>query len=217
VASWSSIDYHGRWKVLQHEAVRFYSPLLVSLERKGDSLGVWATSDLSHPLELKGNLESVTWAGKLLAKIPIKGRLKPGESRPLLTVPFNRILKKGMHPREVLCFVRLGNGRVQSANYAPLVPWKWVPLEKPELKITLQRGKKGLELHAQSRNIVPFFHAEFQGWEGHFTGDWKVLKPGEPNVFSWVSHFTESKVPPSLAEAKKRLRTLSFYDLFEHR
>ena len=27
VASWSSIDYHGRWKVLHHDAARFFAPL----------------------------------------------------------------------------------------------------------------------------------------------------------------------------------------------
>ena len=30
VASWSSMDYYGRWKALQYYARRFYSPLLVS-------------------------------------------------------------------------------------------------------------------------------------------------------------------------------------------
>lgn len=30
VASWSSIDYYGRWKALQYYARRFYSPILVS-------------------------------------------------------------------------------------------------------------------------------------------------------------------------------------------
>ena len=30
VASWSSIDYYGRWKALQYYARRFYAPILVS-------------------------------------------------------------------------------------------------------------------------------------------------------------------------------------------
>jgi beta-mannosidase len=30
VASWSSIDYFGRWKALQYYARRFYSPVLLS-------------------------------------------------------------------------------------------------------------------------------------------------------------------------------------------
>ena len=30
VASWSSLDYHGRWKTLHYMARHFYAPLLVS-------------------------------------------------------------------------------------------------------------------------------------------------------------------------------------------
>jgi beta-mannosidase len=214
VASWSSIDYHGRWKVLQHEAQRLFAPLLVSLEKGDEAISVWATSDLHHPLALKGWLESVTWAGKTVSKIHLKAVLKPGESRRLLTVPFSRLLKKGMHPREVLCFARLENGEVKGENYDVLVPWKWTPLEKPKINIQLRSVDKELELHVQSRNIVPFFHAEFQGAEGHFSGDWKVLKPGEKNVFRWMPHLSIEDRKTSLAEARKRLKVISFYDLF---
>lgn len=35
VASWSSIDYTGRWKALHYYAKRFFSPLMVSCEEEG--------------------------------------------------------------------------------------------------------------------------------------------------------------------------------------
>lgn len=35
VASWSSIDYYGRWKALQYYAKRFYAPILLSCEEHG--------------------------------------------------------------------------------------------------------------------------------------------------------------------------------------
>jgi hypothetical protein len=63
---------------------------------------------------------------------------------------------------------------------------------------------------------VPFFHATLNGWEGHFGGDWKVLKPGEKYVFTWIPHDSQGKKITSLREARKRLMLLSFYDLFEH-
>ena len=41
VASWSSIDYYGRWKALQYAARRFFAPVLVSpVDRKGRRDGV---------------------------------------------------------------------------------------------------------------------------------------------------------------------------------
>ncbi len=213
VASWSSMDYHGRWKVLHHEAQRFFAPLLVSIEKKGNMVSVWATSDLPRSLVLKGRLEAVTWGGNKVFQAALRGELKPGESKCLLTVPFSRLLKKGMHPREVLCFAQLVGGVVCGENYTALVPWKWAPVEKPHVKAELRQGLEGFELHVQSRNIVPFFHAQLEGWEGHFAGDWKVLKPGEHNVFRWVPHFQEGPLKESLADAKRRLRVTSLYNL----
>lgn len=36
VASWSSIDWHGRWKALHYYARRFFAPVLVSCEETGE-------------------------------------------------------------------------------------------------------------------------------------------------------------------------------------
>ena len=45
VASWSGIDYFGRWKALHYVARRFFAPVLVSpVEDKG-TVNVWIVSD----------------------------------------------------------------------------------------------------------------------------------------------------------------------------
>ena len=45
MASWSSIDYYGRWKALQYYARRFYAPILVSPHVEDGSLKVYVVSD----------------------------------------------------------------------------------------------------------------------------------------------------------------------------
>ena len=45
VASWSSIDYTGRWKALQYYARRFYSEMLVSPHEENGSLNFYIVSD----------------------------------------------------------------------------------------------------------------------------------------------------------------------------
>ena len=49
VASWSSIDYYGRWKALQYYARRFYAPILVSPHIEGGALKVYIVSDKTDP------------------------------------------------------------------------------------------------------------------------------------------------------------------------
>jgi beta-mannosidase len=47
VASWSSLDYFGRWKALHYTAKRFYAPVLLSVEDDGTRMSVHVTSDLT--------------------------------------------------------------------------------------------------------------------------------------------------------------------------
>jgi beta-mannosidase len=214
VASWSSMDYEGRWKTLQHEATRFFAPLLISIANQDGKLSVWATSDIPRPLVLKGVLEVYTWGGKKIAHVPLSGKLKSLESRVLKEISIAQLLGVRALPREVCCFVEMKGKGVEASNYATLVPWKWANLSKPSVKTSLRQGKSGVELVIQSKQVVPYFHADLKGLEGHFAGNWQVLKPGKTYRLPWVAHVERGAQPPGLREAKSRLQTLSLYDLY---
>lgn len=214
VASWSSIDYRGRWKVLQHFSRRFFAPVLASFERSGGELGVWVTSDVNDVLRIEGTVSSYTWDGARVASIPVKGKLGAGESRALGRVPIDRLVR-GRHPREICCFAELETPVGMAQNHAALVPLKWAALARPALSSSLREGRGGrLELVVKSSTVTPFFHAELAGLEGHFEDDWQVLRPGRRYVFGWVPHVEHGGVTPSLTEARRRLETLTLHDLF---
>ncbi len=61
VASWSSLDYFGRWKALHYAARRFYAPVLLSVEDTGTTEAIWLTSDLQQPWSgtLRWSLETL--------------------------------------------------------------------------------------------------------------------------------------------------------------
>ncbi|ELR17078.1 betamannosidase [Acanthamoeba castellanii str. Neff] len=67
--SWSSIEYDGRWKVLQYYARHFFAPLLVSsLETTDGEVEVWVTSDLASTLALTLTVQLWTWHGKQIGQ-----------------------------------------------------------------------------------------------------------------------------------------------------
>lgn len=214
VASWSSIDYHGRWKVLHHYAARFYAPLLGSIVHEGGKVTAWATSDLSRSVELEGELEAFTWAGRRVARQAVGGKLKAGESKPLASFDVGSLLGGKVEPHEVCLFLRLWGNDVEHENFATLVPWKWVTLPEPTIKVALREGP---ELTVSSEQVVPFFHAELAGMEGHFAGDWQVMRPGSKYTMRWVPHQNQGPAkPPRVAEARKALKAFSLYDTYEH-
>jgi beta-mannosidase len=65
-ASWSSIDYYGRWKALQYQARRSFSTLLLSTVEAGDSLRVQAVSDSLGDIEGVLEMKLLDFQGKIL-------------------------------------------------------------------------------------------------------------------------------------------------------
>jgi beta-mannosidase len=55
VASWSSIDYFGRWKALHYGAKRFFAPVIVSLTQIGDEVKIFICNETLN--NFKGRIE----------------------------------------------------------------------------------------------------------------------------------------------------------------
>lgn len=64
-ASWSSVDYYGRWKALHFAARRFFAPLAIAAGRKADGMTeVSLVSDRTAPLDAQWRLRIVSVEGK---------------------------------------------------------------------------------------------------------------------------------------------------------
>src|SRR5579862_5073115 len=66
VASWSSVDYFGRWKALQYYAARFYRDLLVSPFAHDGIVDVYVVSDKLQPSSGQLRLRLLSFDGKTL-------------------------------------------------------------------------------------------------------------------------------------------------------
>jgi len=73
VASWSSIDYYGRWKALQYYARRFYAPLLVSPHVEDGSFNVYIVSDKTASTTAQLRVRLMTLVGATLISVAIPG------------------------------------------------------------------------------------------------------------------------------------------------
>ena len=73
VASWSSIDYLGRWKALQYYATRFYAPVLIAAESDGSMLKMHVVSDELRARDAMLRLRLMRFDGSIVTeqKIPV--------------------------------------------------------------------------------------------------------------------------------------------------
>lgn len=63
VVSWSSLEYDGRWKILHHEAQRFFAPHRLICQRIGDEQQIWLVNDGMHDLQGTARVRWIQWDG----------------------------------------------------------------------------------------------------------------------------------------------------------
>ncbi|MES2336882.1 MAG: glycoside hydrolase family 2 protein [Pseudomonadota bacterium] len=64
--SWSSIDWYGRWKLLNHEAKRFFAPQAIVAEHKDGATRIAAISDATTPIAARWRVRAMDMAGRVL-------------------------------------------------------------------------------------------------------------------------------------------------------
>ncbi|MBC8085204.1 MAG: glycoside hydrolase family 2 protein, partial [Hymenobacter sp.] len=111
VASWSSIDYYGRWKALQYYASRFYADVLVSPHEEGDQVRFYVVSDKTAALPGKLRVRLLDFNGRPLFSQTQSLQIEPLTSKAYLDIPKARLLGK-QDPKKVVlsCEVQQANG-----------------------------------------------------------------------------------------------------------
>ncbi|HOO26836.1 MAG TPA: glycoside hydrolase family 2 protein, partial [Lachnospiraceae bacterium] len=80
VASWSSIDYFGRWKALQYMAKNFYSQIAGSIERTGSTASVYIQNESRDYESRRVKISLQTLDFRLLHEAEYEVEIKPFEA-----------------------------------------------------------------------------------------------------------------------------------------
>ena len=142
VASWSSIDYTGRWKALQYYARRFYADLLLSPHEAGGNLSFYIVSDrrLKTKGELKVNL--FDFEGRTLWSDQREVEVFAQHSKSYLTVPIATLLAD-KDPKTVFVASELVvDGKVVATAEHFFQPFKDLSLPRPQLSAEVVRSEE---------------------------------------------------------------------------
>ncbi|MDA3894313.1 MAG: glycoside hydrolase family 2 protein [Salinivirgaceae bacterium] len=80
VASWSGMDYYGKWKALHYFVKKAYEPYLISMLEKGDNLEIWVVSDKLENIDSKLKVQLMDFEGKVLMNKKIEVNIKGNTS-----------------------------------------------------------------------------------------------------------------------------------------
>ncbi len=210
VASWSSIDYYGRWKALQYYARRFYAPILVSPDIENGSVRFYIVSDktTAQPATLHARL--MDFDGKVLLEETRNVTIDPLMSKVYLDWPLARLTQSGAaDTSRVFVVADLTGGTEQiSQNLTYLAPVKEVHLKPAHLNVETTAASGGFKIRISSPVLARSVYLSFGDLDAEVSDNYFNLLPGETREIT-------VKSAAALDTLKSQLRVISLTDAFE--
>lgn len=94
VASWSSMDYYGRWKAQQYMAKKAFEPQMVSVFKEGNDLKIYAISDDNKVINAILNVKFRDFEGEKLEQITQNIKIPSNSSAVVKTFDWKALVSK---------------------------------------------------------------------------------------------------------------------------
>ena len=210
VASWSSIDYYGRWKALQYYARRFYNDVLVSPHQENGGLAVYVVSDKTTPITGELRLRVMTFDGNVLIEKKETVQVAALSSKIYLQLPIEEsLIAKGIDPTKVAVAADITvAGSVLSSNLIYLAPTGEIHLPPAPLKTELTKSGDSYRLRVSSPVLARSVYISFGEVDAEASDNYFDLLPGQSMEIS-------INTPASEDALRSGLKVISLVDAFD--
>jgi beta-mannosidase len=222
VASWSSLDYYGRWKALHYFAKRFYSPLLPSILEFSNYIEFWVSNDTKSDQQVSlsytiCNTEEVILGRdeELIGEIHII----PSMSSQLIVV--QEIKTRTIGKKQQMIFVTLKDkdGNTYDNFHIMGKPGNF-KLKKPEFQIKLKEDsdlKNACKIQIQNDKLAPYVFIESDKFDIIPSDNYfSMVFNAEKDVTIKLNGFIHQGIDVTAEEIFKSLRVKSLWDLRDH-
>jgi beta-mannosidase len=212
VASWASIDYHGRWKALQYMARNFFAPHLVSgvEDRDKGTVEVHVTSDCMAATAGTVNWVVTDVSGKRLGQGSKDVRMAAHTSRKATTLKLKDVIAE-VGVRDVIVWLALKVGRrTVSTNLVTFAKPKHLDLLKPQITTQIRAGKdQSFKVTLKTKRPALWTWLSLDRADIRCSDNFVHLRPGVATTI-----IVTPGRQMTMAQFKKQLRIQSLYDTY---
>lgn len=187
VASWSSLDYGGNWKLLHHMAKHFFEPAIVVAVPTDDNIALIAINDLRDQRELRVTAYAVSMSGRLRELGMGHQSVISAENSVLLNVP-----KQELQAGEVLYFEWTGPDGIVSSDHFANEPYKMLDLQNPDIELDITPSGEGWEVTLTCQTLALFVALEADS-AGRFSDNAFTMLPGRKKALHFVPDDSDKK------------------------
>ena len=189
VASWSSLEYGGRWKQLHHHARRFYQNVIVcAFPGEDGTIGVWAVNDGGESCTADVRIVVADLDGRAVETFTHRLEVPAGTSMLVASHPLERLV--GAERERRFLWLELDGtvaGRsVAHRNEFLFAEPKRLDLADPQLAVTVaQRGSAVVATVSAARPAL-YVTLAVDGIAGDFSDNSFTVMPGQPRQVVFV-------------------------------
>jgi beta-mannosidase len=209
VASWSSIDYYGRWKALQYYSRRFYAPILLSPHVEAENLNFYVVSDQVQSTKALLNVELRDLEGNKLTGMQKDIVAAPTTSTWYMSVPVKTLLAN-RDPKNVMVYCELlVDGKVVSTNQVYFAPAKDISFATAKITFEAAPTRNGFRLTLNTDKLARGVYLSIKQ-DGFFSDNYFDMLPGKPVELEFR---TRAKL--TVDEFREKLKIRSLKDAFD--
>jgi beta-mannosidase len=212
VASWSGIDYFGRWKALHYAARRFFAPVLVSPVEEDGNVRVFAVNDRRADVRARLSLRLVDFDGKELWRNDQDVVARPTSSAAVWQA-WKKDVLRGADPSRVVLVAELREGgTLLSRNLMFFEKTRELALPRPELQVAVEARPTGASVRVTARRFARAVYLSTADGQGAFSDNFFDLLPGESVTVDWTA--PPGAPPPDAARLSAMLRMMTVRDTY---
>ena len=189
-ASWSGIDYYGRWKPMQYKAKNMFASEVIIPSPKGDLLDIIILKD-------NGMFDNCFYHGMVC---DLEGNVIDMDTSLIeeisgLVVEYDLPLLEKEVPLEemVLWFaIRDFSGKVLHEKVVFPVEAKDQPLQGPAITTSIKEVNGELEIELSTDKLARYLKLYFEGEPGHFSDNYFDLVPGITKTVRYTGPIPEN-------------------------
>jgi beta-mannosidase len=180
-ASWSSIDYFGRWKALHYRVREAFAPLLVSIAPGGgDTLEINILSERRGRSAYELELRAMDFSGAVLLEERLPVPIEERTGRGYHCVDASSFLGNADPARVVFVADLPGCPVEHSRALHYFVPPKELDVQDPRIRVSVaRRGESGCELLIESESLAKGVLLSVDGGDVLFSNNYFDMLPGE--------------------------------------
>jgi beta-mannosidase len=216
VASWSGIDYYGRWKALHYAARKFFAPVLVSPVEDNGNLRVYVVSDRRADAPMKLVVRLVDFEGKELWRHQQDVVAKANTSAVVWNT-WKKDALRGADPARVVLVTELFEPTTSgttslSRNLFSFIKTRDLELPAPELQVAVEARPTGAAVRVTAKRFARAVYLSTKEGEGTFSENFFDLLPGESVTVDWKA--VPGAPVPDAARVSASLRVTSVRDTY---